>query len=81
MGFLEVSKWLSAVSAVRALPSDTMCLTLTVRPTEPGSPTFVELKLKLTALTLPFMFAPVAFAQERLSAFKVSKTLLKGRVF
>ncbi len=80
-GFLEVSKWLSAVSAVRALPSDTMCLTLTVRPTEPGSPTFVELKLKLTALTLPFMFAPVAFAQERLSVSKVSKTLLKGRVF
>ena len=40
-GFLEVSKWLSAVSAVRALLSDTTCLTPTARPTEPGSPTSV----------------------------------------
>jgi len=46
MGFLEVSKWLSAVSAARALPLDITFLTLTARPTEPGSPTFVELKLK-----------------------------------
>ena len=45
-GFLEVSKWLSAVSAARALPLDITFLTLTARPTEPGSPTFVELKLK-----------------------------------
>ena len=44
-GFLEVSKWLSAVFAVRALLSDTTCLTPTVRPTEPGSPTSVRLRL------------------------------------
>ena len=41
-GFLEVSKWLSAVSAVRALLSDTTFPTLTVRPTEPGSLIFVR---------------------------------------
>ena len=81
MGFLEVSKWLSAVSAVRALPLDITFLTPTARPTEPGSPTFVELKLKLTALTLPFMFAPVAFAPVRLSVSKVSKTLLMRQSF
>jgi len=45
MGFLEVSKWLSAVSAARALPLDITFLTLTARPTEPGSPTFVGLRL------------------------------------
>ena len=60
-----MSKWLSAVSAARALPSDTTCLTLTARPTEPGSPTFVGLRLKLTAQTLPFTFALVAFVPER----------------
>ena len=76
-----MSKWLSAVSAVRALPSDTTCLTPTVRQTEHGSPTSVELRLKLTALTLLVMFAPVAFAQERLSVSKVSKALLKRQSF
>jgi hypothetical protein len=44
-GFLEVSKWLSAVSAVRALFLDTTYLTPTARPTEPGSPTSVRLRL------------------------------------
>ncbi len=36
--FQEVYKWLSAAYAVKALHSDTMFLTLTVKPTELGSP-------------------------------------------
>ena len=81
-GFLEVSKWLSAVSAVRALPSDTTCLTPTARPTEPGSPISVRLRLLLTELILLFPFAPVAFVPERSSALKgLKKLCLNGRVF
>ena len=64
-------KWLNAVSAARALFSDITYLTPTARPTEPGSPTFVELRLKLTVQTLLFTFALVAFAPERSSVFKV----------
>ena len=71
MGFLEVSKWLSAVSAARALPLDITFLTLTARPTEPGSPTFVGLRQLLTAATLPFTFALVAFVPVRLSVPKI----------
>jgi len=67
---LEVSKWLSAASAARAFPSDTTSLTLTARPTEPGSPTFVGLRLKLTAQIQLYTFAPVAFVPERSSARK-----------
>ena len=66
-----MSKWLSAVSAVRALFLDTTYLTPTARPTEPGSLTFVELRLLLTEPTLLFMCAPVAFVPERSSALKV----------
>ena len=70
-----MSKWLSAVSAVRALLSDITFLTPTVRPTEPGSPTSVRLRLLLTELTLLFPFAPVAFVLERSSAHKGLKKL------
>ena len=70
-----MSKWLSAVSAVRALPLDTMCLTPTARPTEPGSPISVRLRLLLTEPILLFPFAPVAFVPERSSALKGLKKL------
>ena len=77
-----MSKWLSAVSAVRALFSDTTYLTPTVRPTEPGSLISARLRLSLTEPTLPFPFAPVAFVPERSSALKgLKKLCLNGRVF
>ena len=77
-----MSKWLNAVSAVRALLSDTTFLTLTVRPTEPGSLTFVRLRQLLTEQTNPFTFAPVAFVQERLRAHKRhEKTPLRAEFF
>ncbi len=73
MEFWEVQKWLSVAFAVRALLSDTTCLTLTVRQTEPGSPTSARLKRLLTVAILLFRFAPVAFVPERSSAHKVPK--------
>jgi hypothetical protein len=68
-----VSKWLSAVSAVRALLSDITFPTLTVKPTEPGSLTSVRLRQLLTEPIRPFPFALVAFVPVRLSALKVLK--------
>ena len=70
-GFLEVLKWLSAVSAVRALPLDTTCLTPTARPIEPGSLISARLRLLSTVLTQLLVFAPVAFVRERSSVLKV----------
>jgi hypothetical protein len=78
---LEVSKWLSAVFAVRALPLDTTFLTLTVRPTELGSLTFVRLRPLLTEHTRQFVFAPVAFAPERSSVPKSKTPLTKAEFF
>jgi hypothetical protein len=69
----EVSKWLSAVSAVRALPLDITFPTLTVKPTEPGSLTSVRLRQLLTEPIRLFPFALVAFVPVRLSALKVLK--------
>ena len=60
--------------AVRALFSDITFRTLTVRPTELGSLTFVRLRLLLTEQTRPFRFALVAFAPVRLSALNYKKT-------
>ena len=70
-----MSKWLSVAFAVRALPLDITFPTLTVRPTEPGSPISVRLRQLLTVLTVPFTFTPVAFVPERLSALKGQKGL------
>ena len=67
-------KWLSVVYAVRALFSDITFRTLTVRPTELGSLTFVRLRLLLTEQIRPFRFALVAFAPVRLSALNYKKT-------
>jgi len=69
-----VLKWLSVVYAVRALFSDITFRTLTVRPTELGSLTFVRLRLLLTEQIRPFRFALVAFAPVRLSALNYKKT-------
>ena len=69
-----MSKWLSVAYAVRALFSDITFPTLTVRPTELGSPTSVRLRLLLTDLIRLFPFAPVAFAPVRLSVLKLKKT-------
>ena len=76
-----MSKWLSVAFAVRALPSDITFPTLTVRPTEPGSPISVRLKQSLTVLIVPFTFVPVAFVQERLSALKGQKNSAEVRSF
>ncbi len=76
-----MSKWLNAAFAVRALLSDIMFPTLTVRPTEPGSPTFARLRQLLTVLTVPFMFALVAFVQERSSAPKGQKSSAASGAF
>ena len=67
---MEVSKWLSAVFAARALLSDITCLTPTARPTELGSLTSARLRQSSTELTPPFVFAPVAFAPVKLSVRK-----------
>ena len=76
-----MSKWLNVAFAVRALLLDTTYLTLTVRLTEPGSPTSVRLRQLLTELISPFMFAPVAFVRERLSALNAPKNAAVSGVF
>ena len=76
-GISEVSKWLSAVSAARAFLSDTTCLTPTARQTEPGKLTSARLRLWLTAQTLLFTSAPVAFVRERSSALKIKNSALR----
>ena len=63
-----MSKWLNVAFAARASLLVTTFLTLTVRPTELGSPISVRLRQSLTVLISPFTFAPVAFVQERSSA-------------
>ena len=68
-------KWLNVAFAARALLSDTTCLTLTARQTEPGSPTSARLRQLLTVPISPFTFALVAFVQERSSALNCAEKL------